>query len=407
MKHWKSLAFIILFITHAQAQVPAVVEERLYYDFQKHILQDVSAQKGQIGLSPFEQSLYVDALWDLVEEASPEGLQVLKQLHPFHYELKQRLRIAILRLRYHQSAIPQELLDDVHNALVQPEVEVQLIYLLASYESLLSPLAPELYAVAKLHPNYFDVTTSPKRSQLPPEVVADLFHESPDLRTYMNGRYQDGIKLFMFCRANRLFPCLMVMRDIHGDPVRNMDGSLWTHPALASSTRGLPSNIRNGDTAAGIYSIDSVMPHADQQLSFGKFRRMIINFIPGSKNEQLMKSLLPESSHRLDWWMPTVVARDVGRNLFRIHGTGRINHDRSASFWPFMRTSGCIAQRENTYDKITFEDQRILLDKVMQAMNLTPNFANETRVKGILYMLELDNRNAPVTIRDLRLRGIE
>src|SRR5690606_14102858 len=102
---------------------------------------------------------------------------------------------------------------------------------------------------------------------------------------------------------------------------------IWTNPALASSARGIPSYSRNGNTPAGILTIDSVMPSADQQLSFGKFRRMILNFIPKSKNEVLTKKLLPESSHQNGWWKPAVVARDVGRNLLRIHGTGKINKD--------------------------------------------------------------------------------
>jgi hypothetical protein len=139
------------------------------------------------------------------------------------------------------------------------------------------------------------------------------------------------------------------------------------------------------------------MPFADQPLSFGKYRRMILNFVPKSKDETLIQSLLPLSSRTEDWWKPSVIARDIGRNLFRIHGTGKINPDPTTPYFPFMRTSGCIAQRENTYDGVTF----------MRAMDLIPSFDNEPKIKGILYLFEIDDTGAPVEKEDLWLRGIQ
>jgi hypothetical protein len=238
-------------------------------------------------------------------------------------------------------------------------------------------------------------------------MVSDLFYESPDITTYMNGEYVKSVKIFMFCRTNRLYPCLMVMRNIHGDPVRLEDGTLWSNPALASSSRGLPSYQRNGNTPAGVLTIDSVMPSADQQISFGKFRRMILNFVPRSKDEVLLKSLLPASSLQDDWWRAGVVARDIGRNLLRIHGTGKINNDRNTPYFPFMRTSGCVAQRENTYDGVTYRDQRDLLDSIMKAMDMAALFENEPKIKGLFYLMEIDDKQGPVTLEDLALRGIE
>jgi hypothetical protein len=116
---------------------------------------------------------------------------------------------------------------------------------------------------------------------------------------------------------------------------------------------------------------------------------------------------LPASSQDADWWRAGVVSRDIGRNLLRIHGTGKINVDKETPYYPFMRTSGCIAQRENTYEGVTFKDQRNLLDSIMKAMDLAASFENETHIKGILYIVEVDDKNAPMTLEDLALRGIE
>lgn len=411
MKHWMSLALVLSILPSAwSAPLPEnVIEEVLYHDFQEKIT------SGE-GLNHFmsfttkEQTLFVDALWDLTEEGDTSAMELLDEVDPFHYQLTDRLRIAILQMKYREvSRIPRLLEAELLNVLLVPSVDIRLIYTIAAYEKeLIKAGHEEIINRAKNHPEYFDVASEEVKSEeVSTAMVADLFYHTPDVTTYMNGEYVKSVKIFMFCRSNRLYPCLMVMKDIHGEVVRNTDGTIWTNPALASSARGIPSYSRNGNTPAGVLTIDSVMPVADQQLSFGKFRRMILNFIPKSKDENLTKKLLPESSRQSDWWKPAVVARDIGRNLFRIHGTGKINKDPSTPYYPFMRTSGCIAQRENTYGSVTYKDQRELLDDIMRAMDMAPTYANEVNVKGIIYLLDLDDENAPVTARDLALRGIQ
>ncbi len=409
MKHWIYLVVFAFITPVLAAETPDVLEETLYHNFRQHIKTDVQS-KSAVGIVPFEQSLFVDALWDMLDEDSHEARKVLGQIEPFHYDLIQRLRVEILKLKYEKAIhLSAELVAELENTLRAPEVETKLIYTLAAYEEeLLSAGHSDLINLAKNHAQYFDIEQDQeKKRELNKNVIADLFYDSPDVTTYMNGEYVNSVKIFMFCRTNRLYPCLMVMRDIHGRAVRNGDGSLWTHKSLASSARGLPSYTRNGNTPAGVWTIDSVMPYADQQISFGKFRRMIINFIPKSQNERLIKSLLPESSHSEDWWHQTLTARDIGRNLFRIHGTGKRNIDPTTPYYPFMRTSGCIAQRENTYEETTFRDQRVLLDTIMESMDLTPDFSNEVKVKGILYVMEVDDQNRAVDADDLFQWGIE
>lgn len=411
MKHWMSIALTLAFLPSVWAtpNQQNIFEEILYNDFQQNILEGSTSSRFS-GFTPQEQSLYVDALWDLSEDGNEMALKTLNELEPLHYELTEQLRVAILKLKNQRAdKLPPELEAELLNALLNPLVDVRLIYTIAAYEAeLLAAGHDKLISYAKNHPPYFDISEDEIRSkETTDSVITDLFYNAPDTTIYMNGEYVKSVKIFMFCRDNRLYPCLMTMRDIHGEVVRNADGSIWTHRALASSARGLPSYTRNGNTPAGIFTIDSVMPSADQQLSFGKFRRMILNFVPKSQDEKLLKSLLPESSHREDWWKPTIVARDAGRNLFRIHGTGKLNKDPMTPYYPFMRTSGCIAQRENSYPEMKYQDQRELLDDIMTAMNLVPNYQNEVKVKGILYLMEIDDKNGPVLAEDLALRGIE
>lgn len=414
MTKWMMLALALAITSTGwafESRPNTMVEESLYYNFQNAIqAQSKTKTKSFFGFSSFEQSLFVDALWDLADEESPAAIEFLNTELPLHYDLVQKLRVGILRIKYKRAAnLSYELTDELTNALQSPMVDLKIVYLIAAYETELAHTGHHsIITLAQSHPQYYDVKEDPSAiSDLTEDMVADIYHQTPDVATYMNGEYVKSVKIFMFCRTNRLFPCLMVMKNVHGEAVRLEDGTLWSNPSLASSSKGLPSYSRNGNTPEGVLSIDSVMPTADQQMSFGKFRRFILNFIPKSKNEVLLKSLLPASSKDADWWRNSVVSRDMGRNLLRIHGTGKINVDKETPYYPFMRTSGCIAQRENTYDGVTFKDQRDLLDSVMKAMDLAAIYENETHVKGLLYLVEIDDKNAPVALDDLALRGIE
>lgn len=403
---WLFILFFVPTITQAQS----FLEEKIYLEFKEAIELSSEAKFLSPGLAPFEQSLYVDALWDTLEEsATPTKIRKLRNTPDFNLNLVERLRLGILRLKYREAtALPDELETELLNELRKPEAEKRLIYIIAAHEDLLNKNNEnEIVEAAKLHPAYLDISEEGEsQSEIDAEVVTDLYFNTPDVTTYMGGEYIKSVKIFMFCRQNRLYPCLMVMRDINGNDVRKDDGTLWSNPSLASAVTGLPSYQRNGNTPAGIFTIDSVMPVADQQLSYGKFRRMMLNFIPKSRDEALIRTLLPKSSWDHEWWKQTLTARDIGRNLFRIHGSGRLNTDPNTPYYPFMRTHGCISNRENTYDGITYKDQRDLLDTIMRAMELKPTYENEPKIKGILYIMELEDKSAPVTLDDLSSFGI-
>jgi hypothetical protein len=411
MKHWMSLALILVFSPLAWTSTSAVVEENLYLQYQYEIQTDESLKSSKLapGITSFSQKLFVDALEDLLASGSEEAEKTLSSVSAIHYDLVEKLRLEILKIKYGRTtALPRSLVNEVSSELKKISPNLQVIYVIAIYEVELENAGhSDLIEEAKLHSEYLNISESTDRiGEISPEIIGDVVYNTPNISTYMNGEYVNSIKLFMFCRDNRIYPCLMIMKDIDGNLVRNTDGTLWNHRSLASAKTGLPSYSRNGNTPAGILTIDSVMPTADQQISFGKNRRMILNFIPKSVGEKLYKSLLPASSFNNEWWQPSVTARDVGRNLLRIHGTGKINTDPNTPYFPFMRTSGCIAQKENTYDGVVYNDQRVLLDAVMAALGLAAKFENEVQIKGLLYIMEMDEVAAQVELADLNAIGI-
>ena len=84
-------------------------------------------------------------------------------------------------------------------------------------------------------------------------------------------------------------------KDKNKNPILLDDGNLWSHPAFAMSSRGLPSNIVNGQTPQGVHTIDSVMPEANRQIAFGKFRRLILNWVRGDFSERGEMAFLPQT----------------------------------------------------------------------------------------------------------------
>lgn len=216
-----------------------------------------------------------------------------------------------------------------------------------------------------------------------------------------NNDYRKVTNLFVFCRENRNYPCLMLMRDKNGELVRKSNGEIWTQKKLALSGRGLSYDQTNGNTPQGLFTIDSVMPKADRRLVYGKFRRINLNFIEKSRNEKELLHYIPEELQAMNWWRESVVARDIGRSLFRIHGVGVKNLFRNSPYYPFIPTSGCIASIEGKYNGVVYKDQRELLDQFMISMGEKPIYENETKIKGLLYLVNIDDEQRAVELEDI------
>jgi hypothetical protein len=248
-----SLALLITFISSDWAldtNSQTIVEETLYQNFQQSIkTQDDNKIKSVMGFSSFEQSLFVDALEDLADEGSEAAIEYLNSEAPFYYDLVQKLRIGILRIKYKRAPVlPIELNNEIVNVLQTRSVELKIIYLIAAYEAELTEAGhTEVIDLAQTHPQYFDIKEDPSAiNDITEDMIADIYHQNPDITTYMNGEYVKSVKIFMFCRNNRLYPCLMVMKNVLGEPVRLADGTLWSNPSLASSSKGLPSYSPSG-----------------------------------------------------------------------------------------------------------------------------------------------------------------
>jgi hypothetical protein len=387
----------------AAKSLNSITEENLYHEYTRLLRHGHPIHL--FVMKEEEQKILVDALWDLKFLDQYDISFFLKSIPVRNFTLKEQLRLAIL----HGSIDPQD------SALIEQSLNETLLtqkeyaHFTLAYAQELSKLGLEssVNLAQELHPQLSEVLSKTERRVGDQSQLArDLWQHTPDLTSYMKGRYHRGIKLYMFCSTNRLYPCLMLGKDAEDRVITQADGTIWSHPALASSAQAIPSWQRNGNTPAGVHHIDGVMPQADQQLSFGKFRRLILNFVPQGNDESFTRSILPDSSRQASWWLPATVARDAGRSLLRIHGTGRINTQPQSTWFPFIRTSGCVAQRENNYQGIEYIDQRLILDTLMQAQGLRVNFDNEARIRGLFYIIEINDQRKAVTLNDLNRLGI-
>ena len=284
--------------------------------------------------------------------------------------------------------------------------EAEAIQYINSKESLGNTIQLSKSAIVTINKAKNKINRISKYNPLSTSEMKDLIFRTPDSAHYNNGEYKDTVRLFLFCRENRDFPCLFVMKDIFGNIVKE-NGKVWSLPALAKSARNIPYYKTNGQTPNGVHTIDSVMPEANRQTAFGKFRRVMLDWIPKSQGELNTKHFLPKSHTQLNWWKRANIARDAGRLYLRIHGTGRLNDEPSSSYFPHMPTSGCISTREGKYGAIRYTDQRKVLDKLMDASQLKPVYSNEPNIKGILYVVNIDDQKKSVKLLDLKKFGVE
>lgn len=344
---------------------------------------------------------FIQVVWDKIFDSEKEGdreeaKKRMETLDISSFTLSQKLKLLVManelemEIRLDSKALTKE--------NWTREDYLTYLSLEQDYPQALKGLEPPKGELFDLTSNEFLKSTD--KDEWSGDQVSKLLSFDPNLRGGFRN-YKNGIRLYMFCRHNREHPCLLVMKDAKGNWVRDGQGNVWTQPKLAMSRRGLPSHQVNGETPQGVYTIDSVMPEANRQVVFGKYRRLILNFINSSRSEKDLLSLMPKDVQTMAWWRQSVVARDVGRALLRIHGTGIPNIDPSSSWYPFYPTSGCVASRENTYDGVSYHDQRSLLDTMMMGMNLNPEFENETRLKGLLYVVNLDSREEAVSQDDV------
>ena len=215
-------------------------------------------------------------------------------------------------------------------------------------------------------------------------------------------KYQKTPRVFVLCRKNREIPCMMVMRNeqgvwAHQQKNKKSQKEIWQQKVMASSNKGWSFYKRLGHTPAGIYSIDGIMPFTNRQRLFGRFHRLIINYLPGNAADlTYYQKFIPNSFKDADWWKQAALAKVLGRNLMRIHGTGKRARTRTG-YYPLVKTNGCIAEIEGTYFGKKQTGQKDLLEKLQEVSGAKSKEA----IHALLYVVEIDDSDRPVNFSEV------
>lgn len=207
------------------------------------------------------------------------------------------------------------------------------------------------------------------------------------LGKFMKNR--EGVRVILFLRRNRNYIGRVCLMDNSGNIVLEKNIQ-----ALSKGRENKPFYVPNGQTPTGIYSINSVMPKADQRELFGEFRRLKLDFV----SREVIENDFDETLLEHHFWKEGIVANYLGRSLLRIHGTGLRNKNPFKKYHPFVTTSGCVSMCETNEVK----GQRELLDMLMDDLGLSKTFQNEEKIQGTLAVVELDDQKGHVSLEDIK-----
>lgn len=211
--------------------------------------------------------------------------------------------------------------------------------------------------------------------------------------------------LFSFQRKNRNYPGLLLIRDSAGNFIKDSSGELFHISQLARSISNLPGYLTNGNTPQGIFSM----------MGLGISMSAVIGPTPNiqmgmpievSLQQFFHDSTLADSSWSLEYYQQlippnirgysplyeTYYAGLAGRTEIIAHGTTLdpklyVNQP----YYPLTPTQGCLCTKEIWDGERIESDQQKLIDV----------FKKIGDPIGYVVVIEVDDKNEPITIKDL------
>lgn len=237
---------------------------------------------------------------------------------------------------------------------------------------------------------------------------AAVTRKTPDIPTLF--RYQADRKqktVYSLQRWNRDYPGIAIVQDATGRFVRHPDGRLMIFEQLARSASDLPWFITNGSTPQGIYSLQGtavsrnalIGPTPNLQLimpnesTWDKYLQLPPWEHWDSTRDALVGylDLLPPSWRPYAPMKEAFQAGKIGRSEIIAHGTAiDPKYFNNKPWYPLSPTNGCLCAKE-----LWNESNGRLL--VSEQYNLVAAFNATKGGKGYLFVINLDNQQAPVT----------
>ncbi len=235
-----------------------------------------------------------------------------------------------------------------------------------------------------------------------------IFSNQPSLKDLIDSPIQKGKTIiYTFLRKNRNIPGITIIKKPNGKFVKNTDGTIFNIPQLAISYSNLPSYIPNGNTPTGIYSI--VGTYITPTESIGPTPNILVRspfevspkifFHNKNKYKKFNKtdydSLVPKTWQNYFPIYQSFYSGKSGRKLIIMHGsTDDLTYYKNMPYYPMSPTRGCLSSKE-IWDSKT---GKCLESDQVKLINA---FRSTKQNKGFLVVIELDNKNKPVTLSDI------
>ncbi len=224
--------------------------------------------------------------------------------------------------------------------------------------------------------------------------------------------------MYVLCRPNRDILCLAVLKDRNGKFLKQ-GKQLWSASLLLQSLRNLDWYFSNGRTPQGIYRMEGVSLQPDDEVfhAYGQFSLVnlfipfedgVNAFLPNKKgkftgNLPAYQALLPPTWRNYVPIQQTFWAGNVGRSLFRIHGSGAaidFFHNKAAVVnaknFNWNATLGCLSALE------IYDNRGSLLKADMPKILEALNNVGKGKVDGYLIVVDVPSpTDEPITVAEV------
>jgi hypothetical protein len=229
----------------------------------------------------------------------------------------------------------------------------------------------------------------------------------PSLKSFFVKDYLLGeMLLFSFQRKNRNYPGLAMLRKADGSFVKNDNGNYFSVGQLARSNSNMPGYISNGNTPQGIFKMTGfdtstnyfIGPTTNIQLAMPHEYNSFVQdgkLVDTTWSIEQYTNLLPDNFKKYEPMFGTFYAGKAGRTEIIAHGTTiDVNYYKTNSYYPYTPTAGCLCTKE------IWNNKTGLLD-ISDQQKLSQALQNAGGGKGYLIVIEIDDKNIPVTLSDL------
>ena len=211
--------------------------------------------------------------------------------------------------------------------------------------------------------------------------------------------------MYSLQRKDRDYPGMVIIRNADGEFVRDSSGKIFTVTQLARSITNLPGYLTNGNTPQGIFKMYGF------KVSMGNFIGPTANIQLGMPVELTLQQFFDQDAildsiwtidyyqtlipKKLQQFLPlyeSYYAGLAGRSEIIAHGTTiDPSYYIGKPYYPLTPTEGCLCTKEIWNGKRIKSDQQKLVNGLLKAGG----------ANGYCVVIEIDDKNAPVSLRDV------